>query len=89
MPAKEIPPRHRGIPRTLKTALDLGYKKRRVKFTDVKANFVQFAAHGAREGSVCGHAPSTRPGYISVCYKDDAGICTWIDVPKTDPIGHD
>jgi hypothetical protein len=86
--AKDIPPRHRGIPRTLKTALALGYKKKRVKFADVKRNFVQFAAHGARAGSVCGHAPSSRVGYISVCYKNDLGICTWVDVPEADPIGH-
>jgi hypothetical protein len=69
---EEIPPRHRGIPRTLKTALDLGYKKRRVKFADVKGKFVQFAQHGARDGSICGHAPSSRPGYISVCYKNES-----------------
>jgi hypothetical protein len=88
MKKKDIPSRHRGIPRRLKTALALGYRKRRVKFSDVAANFVQFAEHGAREGSVCGHAPSSTPGYISVCYKNDAGLCTWVDVPKTAPTGH-
>jgi hypothetical protein len=88
MKKKEIPPRHRGIPRTLKTALDLGYKKRRIKFADVEKNFIQFAEHGARAGSICGTAPSPRPGHIAVCYKNDSGICTWVDVPKFAPTGH-
>jgi hypothetical protein len=88
MKKEDIPPRHRGIPRTLKTALALGYKKRRVKFSDIEANFVQFAEHGARDGSICGHAPSSKPGYISVCYKNDEGMCTWVDVLQFAPTGH-
>jgi hypothetical protein len=88
MKEEDIPVRHRGIPRTLKTALALGYKKRRVKFSDVEVNFVQLAQHGARDGSICGHAPSSRPGYISVCYKNESGMCTWVDVLKTAAIGH-
>ena len=84
----DIPPRHRGIPRTHKTARALGYKAARVNFADIKDNFVQFADHGSRVGSVCGVAPDPDPQYWSVCYKDDSGRCKWVKVPRTEPIGH-
>jgi hypothetical protein len=85
----DIPRRHRGIPRTHKTARKLGYKSRRVNFAAIKDNFIQFAEHGARTGSICGVAPDPDPRYWSVCYKDDSGQCDWVRVPRTEPLGHD
>jgi hypothetical protein len=85
----DIPPRHRGVPRTLKTARTLGFNSKQVEFADVKDKFIQFADHGSRDGSVCGVAPDPDPRYWSVCYKDQSGRCTWIQVPRTEPVGHD
>jgi hypothetical protein len=85
---KEIPERHRGVPRTLKIAKSLGYKSRRVNFDKIRDNFIQFADHGSRDGSICGVAPDSDPRYWSVCYKDDTGQCDWVQVPRSEPIGH-
>jgi hypothetical protein len=84
----DIPERHMGVPRTHRTAKALGYKSARIKFDDVRANFIQFADHGSRDGSVCGVAPDTDPRYWAVCYKDESGVCKWVRVPRAQPQGH-
>jgi hypothetical protein len=85
---KEVPKRHRGVPRTLKLAKSLGYKSKRVIFSRVRDSFIQFADHGSRHGSICGVAPDSNPSYWSVCYKDASGQCEWVQVPRSEPIGH-
>jgi hypothetical protein len=84
----DVPPRHRGIPRSHKVAKSLGYKKSRINFDDVKDNFIQFADFGSRSGSVCGVAPDPDPRFWAVCYKDGSGECNWVKVPRTEPQGH-
>jgi len=89
----EIPARHLGVPRSHSTAKKLGYKKAKVKFADLsdelKASFVKFADHGARANSVCGVGPSPDPRYWLVCYKDEAGKCNWVQVPRTEVQDHE
>jgi hypothetical protein len=87
----EIPKKHAGIPRSHAVAKKLGYK--RVPATAFaklsaksKRNFIKFADHGARAGSVCGIAPGDDDAHWLVCYKNEVGQCTWIQVPKGEPI---
>jgi hypothetical protein len=87
----KIPERHVGIPRSHAIAKKLGYKK--VPATafarlsaESKRNFVKFADHGSRAGSVCGVAPGDDDAHWLVCYKNENGQCNWVEVPRGAPI---
>ncbi|MBV8837478.1 MAG: hypothetical protein JO000_13135 [Alphaproteobacteria bacterium] len=84
----DIPKHHLGVPRTLATARKLGYPVIQVDFEEVRGDFMQLASHGSRPGSLCGIAPTADIRYWKVCYKDEARRCTWVRVPRTDPIDH-
>jgi hypothetical protein len=76
-----------GLPRTHGAAKKLkGVKKADHTFDDLspklKSNFIKLAESGARAGSFCGAGPSTDPAYWLVCYKNAAGACHWVQVPK-------
>src|SRR4051812_35624756 len=79
-----------GIPRTHRAAQKLGYKRVHINFSNLpdahKAQFVQLTQSGTRPGALCGIAPSTDDGYWLVCYKLDGKQCTWMHVPKDQPV---
>lgn len=80
---------HTGVPRSYAAAKKLGFKNAKLSATHLSAisesNFIQLEQSGAKTGSICGVAPSPTPGHWLVCYKNDAGKCNWVDVPK--PVG--
>jgi hypothetical protein len=84
----QTPTRGFGIPRTHKVAQNRGYTTANLTFADLgsehKASFIQL--EGGRAGSVCGVGPSPDPNYWLVCYKDQNGQCSWVQVPRGAPL---
>jgi len=50
-----------------------------------KAQFMKFSDSGARTGSICGVGPSNDPNMVLICYKNEQGVCHWVDWPKGKP----
>ena len=86
MPKKPKKPKeHTGVPRSFASAKKLGFKKAKLSashLNELSASFIQLEQSGAKAGTICGVAPSPTPGHWLVCYKNDAGKCNWVDVPK-------
>jgi hypothetical protein len=87
-------PSHHGIPRTHSAAKKLNAKPSKISYNDLspqrKSQFMKLADAGARAGSLCGIGPSNDPNMVLVCYKNQQGLCNWVEWPKGEtPPSHD
>ena len=83
---------HTGVPRSYAAAKKLGFKKSKLSASHLNqisaTSFIQMEQSGAKAGTVCGVAPSPTPGHWLVCYKNAAGKCNWVEVPKPATVAH-
>lgn len=77
---------HHGIPRTHSAARKLNAQPSRLTYNDLtperKDQFMKLADAGGRTGSICGVGPSNDPNMVLICYKNEQGLCNWVEMPK-------
>jgi hypothetical protein len=88
-PSTPTPSHHQGIPRTHSAAKRLNAQPAKVTYNDLtparKSQFMKFSDSGARAGSICGVGPSNDPNMVLICYKNEQGVCNWVEWPKGKP----